>query len=350
MNVLDRLGDHPLSGLFGSAKAFSRLDCSAGAVRESIIVMSETRKQSSEENKPSQLCAWCGKPAASKCSQCGHLWVCGRECFKKVYRTHGRVCTRIRKKPYVTSPESSMYGVGELDFEVAHRGLKGEYYLGEGGKPMMREPYDSEEDRPDYLLVLPGVARKLVIEYMDVRSLRNTDMVVNNVYTLMAWHEALRGVFSVALSKWPLYQSTDDFKGLRWCMNRRVQVRNFKIWKVVDKQSGTEIRKEPERIFEVLCKSKKYADIASLMVRSGSIDPNSVGSFGRLPLHYAANYGRLDAALALVEAGADIDKAMEGGCTPFTGTCGRRPFRRWPCTPGQRSQRRGRQSGGPRAQ
>ena len=232
---------------------------SADAVRESIIVMSETPRQPGKEKKPSQPCAWCGKPAASKCSRCGHLWVCGRECFKKVYRTHGRVCTRIRKKPYVTSPESSMYGVGELDFEVAHRGLKGEYYLGEGGKPMMREPYECEEDRPDYLLVLPGVARKLVIEYMDVRSLRNTDMVVNNVYTLMAWHEALRGVFSAALSKWPLYQSTDDFKGLRWCMNRRVQVRNFKIWKVVDKQSGTEIRKDPGRIFVVLCKSKKYA-------------------------------------------------------------------------------------------
>ena len=56
----------------------------------------------------------------------------------------------MRKKPYVTSPESSMYGVGELDFEVAHRGLKGEYYLGEGGKPMMLEPYECEEDRPDY--------------------------------------------------------------------------------------------------------------------------------------------------------------------------------------------------------
>ena len=108
--------------------------------------MSETRQQPGKEKKPSQPCAWCGKPAASKCSQCGHLWVCGRECFKKVFRTHGRVCTRIRKKPYVTSPESSMYGVGELDFEVAHRGLKGEYYLGEGGKPMMREPYECEED------------------------------------------------------------------------------------------------------------------------------------------------------------------------------------------------------------
>jgi hypothetical protein len=161
---------------------------------------------------------------------------------------------------------------------------------------MMREPYKSEEDRPDYLLVLPGVARKLLIEYMDVRSLRNMDMVVNNVYTLMAWHEALRGVLSVALSKWPLYQSTHDFKGLRWCMNRRVQVRNFKIWKLVDKQSGAKIRKDPGRIFVELCESKRYADIAGLMVRSGSIDPNEsvVSLEGWSPLHSTALYGRLD--------------------------------------------------------
>jgi hypothetical protein len=239
-----------------------------------------------------------------------------------VYRTHGRVCTRIRKKPYVTSPESSMYGVGEPDFEAAQRTLKGEYCLGEGGKPMMREPYKSEEDRPDYLLVLPGVARKLVIEYMDVRSLRNMDMVVNNVYTLMAWHEALRGVFSVALSKWPLYQSTDGFKGLRWCMNRRVKVRNFKIWKVVNEQTGAEIRKQPELIFASLCMHKKYSDIACLMVSSGSIDLNvSIQipgtSLDISLLHLAAFNGRADVARALIHAGADIDKAADDGATPL---------------------------------
>ena len=42
----------------------------------------------------------------------------------------------------------------------------------------------------------------------------------------------------MALSKWPLYQDTDGFKGLHWCVNRRVKLREFKIWKVVDKESG----------------------------------------------------------------------------------------------------------------
>ena len=198
---------------------------------------------------------------------------------------------------------------------MAHRELKGKYYLGEGGKPMMREQYENDDDRPDYFLVLPELARKLVIEYMDVRSLRNMDMAVNNVYTLMAWHGALKGLSSKALNKWPLYQSTDNFKGLRWCMNRRVQVGNFKIWKVVEED--VEIRKDQGKIFGVLCLSKKYAEIASLMVRSGSIDPNgSVGlSGGWSPLHLTALEGRLDVAQALVDMGADIDKAMDNGCT-----------------------------------
>ena len=107
--------------------------------------------------------------------------------MKLMYKTHKRVCVRIRRKPYVTDPDSGMYGVGELDFEVANRTLKGNYYLDEEtGRPKMREPYEDEEDRPGYLLVLPPTARRLVVEYMDVRSLRNMDTVVNNVYTLMA--------------------------------------------------------------------------------------------------------------------------------------------------------------------
>ena len=242
--------------------------------KQSSIGMSGTEQQDSAAENTSMKCAWCGKHTTTRCSQCHHVRVCSQACMKLMYKTHKRVCVRIRRKPYVTNPESGMYGVGELDFEVANRTLKGNYYLDEEtGRPKMREPYEDEEDRPDYLLVLPPAARRLVIEYMDVRSLRNMDTVVNNVYTLMAWHEALRGVHSVALSKWPLYQDTDGFKGLRWCMNRRVKLREFKIWKVMNKETGTEVRNDPGLIFATLCGNKKYADIASLMVSSGSIDP-----------------------------------------------------------------------------
>ena len=136
--------------------------------------MSGTEQQDGAAENTSMKCAWCGKHSTSRCSQCHHVRVCSQACMKKLYRIHNRVCVRLMRKSYITSPESSLYGVGELDFEVAHRQLKGDYSLDEEtGRPVMREPYESEEDRPDYLLVLPpealkGATRsKVQIRYMD---------------------------------------------------------------------------------------------------------------------------------------------------------------------------------------
>ena len=182
-----------------------------------IAPMSQAKKKRSQ-------CEWCGKPSTTKCSKCHHFVICSPECMKSAWAIHARVCRRVSTKPYVTSPESSMYGVGEVDFEAAHRQLKGEYCLGEDGKAMMREPYESEEDRPDYFLVLPEGARKLVVEYMDVKSLCRADQVMSNVYTLMAWLDALKGTLSVALGRWSGYSDKDGYAGLRWSMNHRMRV------------------------------------------------------------------------------------------------------------------------------
>ena len=228
-----------------------------------------------QTKKKRSQCEWCGKPSTTKCSKCHHFVICSPECMKSAWAIHARVCRRVNTKPYVTSPESSMYGVGELDFEAAHRQLKGEYCLGEDGKPIMREPYESEEDRPDYFLVLPEGARKLVVEYMDVKSLCRADQVMSNVYTLMAWLEALKGTLSVALGRWPRYSDKDGYAGLRWSMNRRMRVgasiRFRKIWSapscdVSDKTS----------VFYELCMKKKSAEVACYLVDEGWIDPNSV--------------------------------------------------------------------------
>ena len=121
-----------------------------------IASMSQAKKKRSQ-------CEWCGKPSTTKCSKCHHFVICSPACMKSAWAIHARVCRRVSTKPYVTSPESSMYGVGEVDFEAAHRQLKGEYCLGEDGKPMMLEPYESEEERPDYFLMLPEGAWKLVV-------------------------------------------------------------------------------------------------------------------------------------------------------------------------------------------
>ena len=56
---------------------------------------------------------------------------------------------------------------------------------------------------------------------------------MTNVYALMAWFEALQGLESVALSAWRGYTSEDKFAGLRWSMNRRVELYKVTIEKVV---------------------------------------------------------------------------------------------------------------------
>jgi ankyrin repeat protein len=241
--------------------------------------------------------------------------------MKSAWAIHARVCRRVSTKPYVTSPESSMYGVGEVDFEAAHRQLKGEYCLGEDGKAMMREPYESEVDRPDYFLILPEGARKLVVEYMDVKSLCRADQVMSNVYTLMAWLDALKGTLSVALSRWPHYSDKDNYAGLRWSMNRRMRagasIRFRKIWSapscdVSDKAS----------VFQVLSLKKKSAEIACYLVGEGWIDPNSSLRIEKVNhaapiLHVVSIYGRPLVVKALLQAGADIDKATDKGGTPL---------------------------------
>ena len=100
-----------------------------------IAPMSQAKKKRSQ-------CEWCGKPSTTKCSKCQHFVICSPACMKSAWAIHARVCRRVSTKPYVTSPESSMYGVGEEDFEAAHRQLKGEYCLEQDGKAMMRKPYD----------------------------------------------------------------------------------------------------------------------------------------------------------------------------------------------------------------
>ena len=86
---------------------------SAGAVRESSIGMSDTQQQASAAENTRLKCAWCGKHTTTRCSQCHHVRVCSQACMKLMYKTHKRVCVRIRRKPYVTNPESGMYGVAD---------------------------------------------------------------------------------------------------------------------------------------------------------------------------------------------------------------------------------------------
>ena len=216
---------------------------------------------------------------------------------------------------------SPFYGVGDPAWDAAHRGLRGEYYIDEadGKKVKMQSQYAPGEDRPDLFLVLPAPERQRVVEYLDVQSLCRMEQVMQNVYSLLAWYEALRGAWIPSVSAWPRYTSANKFAGLRWSMNRRVELRGVKICSVFVEGEG-EYRDEGI-IFFKLCEKQRWTDIACLLVESGSMDPNSTytdvdGS--ETPVLMTASFrGRLNVVKALAKAGADVDKAANDGCTPL---------------------------------
>ena len=200
--------------------------------------MSDSGIESESVKKDTHPCDWCRKPASFKCSGCGFVHLCSRECQKKLQKTHKYICGRVT--PVLTNPN-------EAD-----------------GKVKMQSHYAPGEDRPDLFLVLPAPERQRVVEYLDVQSLCRMEQVMQNVYSLLAWYEALRGAWIPSVSAWPRYTSAGKFAGLRWSMNRRVELRGVKIWRVFVEGVG-EYRDEGD-IFRELCKNKRWTDIACLLV------------------------------------------------------------------------------------
>ena len=279
--------------------------------------MSDTHEEQAAVEQVTRDCAWCGNPAASKCSRCRHVWLCSKACMKKIHKTHRHIC--VRTTQLITNPNvSPLFGVGDSVWESAHRELRGKYRVNEERWAVMDGDYEEYEEKPDYFLVLPAPARKRVLEFLDVKTLCRMEQVMTNVYALMAWFEALQGLESVALSAWPRYTSEGKFAGLRWSMDRRVELHKVTIEKVVVPGVG-ELR-DKGAIFLELCEKKAWTDIACMLVESKSMDVNAFIRLGEeeyTPLVMAANHGCLDVAEALLKGGADTDTAMNNGFTPL---------------------------------
>ncbi len=88
-------------------------------------------------------------------------------------------------------------------------------------------------DQRSLWLVIPEEQQDLMVEYMDVESLCRIDSAMTGVEDGKAWQKALKGLESVALSKWPYYSSEDNYKGLRWCRLHRIKLQGFTLEKVV---------------------------------------------------------------------------------------------------------------------
>merc|ERR1711871_1315667 len=105
--------------------------------------------------------------------------------------------------------------------------------------------------------------------------------------------------------------------GLRWSMNRRMRVgasiRFRKIWSAPSCDVS-----DKARVFYELYQKKKSAEVACYLVGQGWIDPNS--TFGNEEgdhaiLTMACAFRRQLVVKALLQAGADVDKAAKDGKT-----------------------------------
>ena len=122
----------------------------------------------------------------------------------------------------------------------------------------------------------------------------------------------------MALSKWPRYSNVDKFKSLRWSMNRRVALEGIKLWKVV--RPNGRVSTDVGNQFLSLCEQPKFVDIAVMLVKSRSIDANMeivIGGNIVNPLNLAGQNGHVPVVQALLQGGADVDKATDDGATPL---------------------------------
>jgi hypothetical protein len=228
------------------------------------------------------------------------MHLCSKECLKKLWPTHRFICGK-HIQAMLDPTMAPMYAMDNPVFAASQVRLGNE-----------------DGERPDFWLVLPDIARQLLMQYLDVKSLCRTDSIMTNVLAREAWYEALRGTPSMALSKWPRYSSLDKFKSLRWSMNRRVALEGIKLWKVVVSKLDTVY--DVGRQFMVLCEQPKFVDIAVMLVESRSIDANiKIATDGGTwtPLLLASKNGHVPVVQALLQGGADVDKADDDGCTPL---------------------------------
>ena len=137
-----------------------------------------------------------------------------------------------------------------------------------------------------WLRLLPD-DQKHVVEYLDVVTLCRTDSAMTGMKERKDWQKALKGLESVAMNKWPRYSNTNNFAGLRWGMQKRINLKSFKIEKVVLPDGGVVSRKNQ---FGYIC-ALGYPDIATLMVKSKSIGVNNKGHRGGTPTYWATHSG-----------------------------------------------------------
>ena len=89
---------------------------------------------------------------------------------------------------------------------------------------------------------LDDFPQQIIAGVMDVVTLCRTDSAMTGVEERKAWQKALKGLKCVALSKWPKHSNRDNFAGVRWGELRHIELKGFKIEKMVDLE-------DPRRVY-----------------------------------------------------------------------------------------------------
>ena len=134
-------------------------------------VIKEAGEQSAVVAAPMKRCEGCGKPTRIKCSKCNFFAYCSKRCQRKLWPRHRYVCERIMDIDIDPDACALFGGVGNHVWERSQRKLDSARIR------HMREIGEEDPDEhPDYFICMPESARKLLIEYLDVKSLCRLDL------------------------------------------------------------------------------------------------------------------------------------------------------------------------------
>ena len=164
---------------------------------------------------------------------------------------------------------------------------------------------------------LPPFTRKAALPFLTVGDCRNLDNAVTNRQDRSHLVKAYKDLESPAFNGY-LYTDEEDFRVLRWVMERGINLRGFSMQVKGERKSGPVMRLLMRTLGEV-----SHRDIAEYYAARGKLVGVDVVYKGYTALMWASYMGYLDIAKALLAAGADKDKADTNGCTALMHAGGR---------------------------
>ena len=164
---------------------------------------------------------------------------------------------------------------------------------------------------------LPKTIYQGTMSCLTVGDCRNLDSAMTNGESRPHLVKAYKDLESPAFNGY-LYTDEEDFRVLRWVMERGINLRGFSMQVKGERKSGPVMRLLMGTLGEV-----SHRDIAEYYAARGKLVGVDVVYKGYTALMWASYMGYLDIAKALLAAGADKDKADTNGCTALMRAGGR---------------------------